>query len=811
MDDFVRDTLAKAGLSDLIKVFKDEGIDTETFYMLQDADIEKLIPKMGSRLKFKKLIRRLKAEQTPNESPNHFPTHGHQKGEEETGMTEVLPSTSDTGKRKSGQQLGSKGQPAAKRKCETNSSTETEAKMLNTVRNTMGDIYAMLQDDSDLNKILKTKIKNLETEKKELVGVFGKTGAGKTSLINAVLEEKNLLPSGSVSACTSVMIKVEGNRQNEKYEAEIEFISPEDWEDELGSLFSIIKKGNQETEDNVDDSDEEHHDAADKLSALYEDEWKEKSCEQLMETKYFKEIPEFLCSTSKTLIFESAKDLSTDIVKYTRDAAKNEDYDKIKKWYWPLVKCVTVRVPDNPFLQHVTLVDLPGNGDRNKSRDTMWKGIVGDCSTVWVVTEINRAASEQESWDILKNVASQIGNGGECRHIHIVCTKSDDIDDSHELTKAETQALILKRNAKAKLSVGKELNKLEKIKKHFSDECFQVFTVSSREFFRKRDLSPEDTEIPKLQEFLQNLNDCHSETLNYVSGAHGILSLIHGANLRKQDDRIKEVFEALEKNLTLQTKSIKNEMMKIFKVFEERLQEGVERSKNSYGNILTSTLYPRKRDGRGFHKQLKKAVENGGVCRPKKGREMNINMNLTSPLTDSIDEEFRTTFPNDGKCGPFKGVIYGFSIVTKELKEKYKDVELQLISLESEEERLKISLNKSIRKGKKTVYRSLAKTIGETMQDCYNKAAAFRGTGTLQNMRDTIEKHVHRSKKTMFEEAKKVMMNHLDNLMVDVLKTLEDTMRESIELSLKTDDLSLPDVSAQLEMVQKLRDELRSC
>ena len=44
--------------------------------------------------------------------------------------------------------------------------------------------------------------------------------------------------------------------------------------------------------------------------------------------------------------------------------------------YWPLVKCVTVRVPKKDLLQHVTLVDLPGTGDRNKSRDEMWKEVI---------------------------------------------------------------------------------------------------------------------------------------------------------------------------------------------------------------------------------------------------------------------------------------------------------------------------------------------------------------------------------------------------------------------------------------------------
>lgn len=115
--------------------------------------------------------------------------------------------------------------------------------------------------------------------------------------------------------------------------------------------------------------------------------------------------------------------------------------------------------PQNHLLQHVTLVDLPGNGDRNKGRDQMWKQvisahsfnrkrwcvyktlvnnyhgisyapqIVGNCSTVWIVSEINRAASEQESWEVLKRAGSLPGNGGKCQRIHFICTKCDHIDD----------------------------------------------------------------------------------------------------------------------------------------------------------------------------------------------------------------------------------------------------------------------------------------------------------------------------------------------------------------------------------------------
>ncbi len=67
----------------------------------------------------------------------------------------------------------------------------------------------------------------MEIDKRELVGVFGKTGAGKSSLINAVIQEENLLPTGIISACTSVMIEVEANTESQKYEAHIKFITEE--------------------------------------------------------------------------------------------------------------------------------------------------------------------------------------------------------------------------------------------------------------------------------------------------------------------------------------------------------------------------------------------------------------------------------------------------------------------------------------------------------------------------------------------------------------------------------------------------------
>ncbi|XP_007573113.1 nuclear GTPase SLIP-GC-like [Poecilia formosa] len=808
MDDFVRDKLRQWGLSAWIYRFRDQEIDTESFFGLEDEDIKDLIPKVGPRVRFKRRLKSLRQQHKQNQETEFVPP---EEMETSSYLNEFSASTSGTAKRKLEPEFeSSEEKPAAKQHC--GAVPFSEARILSDVKKIMVHIHSKLfqQDNNKLNNFLKNEITKLSTDKREMVGVFGKTGAGKSSLINAVIGQANLLPIGDLNACTSVMIKVEANMED-KYEAEIEFITKEEWQDEVWSMWQYLcdhKDQENDDEDGCqDDSDDnDDDDYENKLSALYGKDRKQTKPDEFMDPKNFREIPEFLQSKTKTLTFHSAEMLSEGIAKYTKNDPKQGEGKKLKRLYWPLVKCVTVKVPNIPLLQHVTLVDLPGNGDRNKSRDQMWKEIVGKCSTVWIVADITRSASEIESWQILKSTASLMGNGGECQNIHFICTKSDVFEDFRQHTAEDRLNLILDRNMNTKLAVKEEFKKLHNVKKHFSEDNFEVFTVSSKEFLVGE--LKEHSEIPKLQKVLQDLNDCHSETLNYVSGAYGILSLIQGTSLRGTGGKTEDVYDELEKNKNSQLELIKKSLDETYSDFEKCLNEGVEKSKSCCENTLRTVLYPR-RSSRAFWRTLQCVVQNGGIYKPRKKQEINLNMKLTSPLANSIDEEFRKTFPTKGKNGPFNGVINKFSLDTEKLKSKYSGVDLLLNFLKTEEEKIQSELNKVIRDRKKTVYNSLTKTIEESMQECYKKSAGFSKTDTLKNIRETIETHVKKSKDTMFDKAKDVMLTELKSLEDDIVESVKSTMEECLELSFRTDDHSIPDVSTELGIVEKLYDELK--
>ena len=81
------------------------------------------------------------------------------------------------------------------------------------------------------------------SQKRTVAGVMGSTGAGKSSVINAVLGGEMLVPTNCMRACTAVITEIAYNDSQDPealYRAKVEFISKEDWRKELTIMFSDL-------------------------------------------------------------------------------------------------------------------------------------------------------------------------------------------------------------------------------------------------------------------------------------------------------------------------------------------------------------------------------------------------------------------------------------------------------------------------------------------------------------------------------------------------------------------------------------------
>ncbi|KAJ8333138.1 hypothetical protein SKAU_G00420340, partial [Synaphobranchus kaupii] len=208
--------------------------------------------------------------------------------------------------------------------------------------------------------------------------------------------------------------------------------------------------------ENTED-DEMVQTAKEKIRAIYGEE----GLKNYRELVGAKEFPEILATGRMTKDFDTAKELSQSIGCYIRSDKRTGEQQ-----FWPLVKRVTISLPKSPaLLEGIVLVDLPGAGDVSKHRSEMWKECLSQCSSVWIVNEINRALSEKVANEIFDKSLRTVAGGGECHNITFIATKTDvinpeEIRENYHLTdedldiesnivdpeRREKQACILFRN-----------------------------------------------------------------------------------------------------------------------------------------------------------------------------------------------------------------------------------------------------------------------------------------------------------------------------------------------------------------------------
>ncbi|XP_061468278.1 nuclear GTPase SLIP-GC [Rhineura floridana] len=251
------------------------------------------------------------------------------------------------------------------------------------------------------------------------IAVVGNTGAGKSCLLNALLDEEAVLPTSAMRACTAVVVGISRAAGGSPYEAEVEFLSHEEWYKELKALLEDMKDKSGNLKKRCPDRKTEAGAAYSRVKAVYG------RVDELGKLEDMQEVTQHL-GTVKHICAETATDFRTNIEKFI-DSQTDSLREMKGGEFWPIVKCVRIRVAKAEVLKTgAVLVDLPGIRDSNAARDGAAKEYLKNCNAVWVVASITRAVDDKTAKEMLSaNLRRQLLMDGQYGSLAFVCTKTD--------------------------------------------------------------------------------------------------------------------------------------------------------------------------------------------------------------------------------------------------------------------------------------------------------------------------------------------------------------------------------------------------
>ncbi|KAI0538109.1 hypothetical protein GGR58DRAFT_513346 [Xylaria digitata] len=289
--------------------------------------------------------------------------------------------------------------------------------------------------DRWINAIISLRAHTAPT--RTIVGVVGNTGAGKSSVINALLDEERLLPTNCLRACTASPTEISFNYSDdpqELYRAEIEFISTEEWIRELQILFSDLldDKGKVCREATKTDSDAGV--AYAKVKAVYPNKTREMLAQASPKDLANEPGVHAILGTTKVLKKETAKEIYQEMQHYvdskeksTGSISKKERADALME-YWPLIKVVRIFTKANALSTGAVVVDLPGVQDSNAARAAVAANYMKSCTGLWIVAPITRAVDDKTAKTLLgDSFKRQLKYDGTYSAVSFICSKTDDI------------------------------------------------------------------------------------------------------------------------------------------------------------------------------------------------------------------------------------------------------------------------------------------------------------------------------------------------------------------------------------------------
>ncbi|XP_008826359.1 nuclear GTPase SLIP-GC [Nannospalax galili] len=662
------------------------------------------------------------------------------------------------------------------------------------------------------------------------VGLLGSTGAGKSSLINALIQQAMFLPVSGESICTSCIVQV-SSVCCEQYEAKIHLLSDQEWKEELRNLTKLLHRTEEPSEEaDMWDKDDAVEEAAWKLQMVYGSGAERQSFEDLLRTKPRGKIP---TSRIITLKAEEAEELSVKLDPYIRTQRRHWDREPAETRMWPLIKYVEVILPKSALLpEGVVLVDIPGTGDFNSKRDEMWKKTIDKCSVIWVICDIERVSGGRTHEDLL-NESIKACQRGFCRDVALVITKTDKLHLAEYLRerKMGNQAIqsqreaVLQRNEIIKLQRNRILKEKLKRKLPADSRVLEtsdlVCTVSAQEYWQQAVLTEEETEIPKLREYIRKrlLDKKRRLVTKFVTEAFGLLLLTDSFN--STENLLNEHLNAsgLRRFVEERAELLEKGIEQCFAHMERPLQEGVQVARASYRRIL-STCLVRSKGNQGFHQTLKAVCLKNGVYASRTLARIDLNEAISQPIYDQIDPVFGGIFRDGKQAGP--ALMLYIDAFKHSLEERMAQIGIRngwiydgykKSFLIQEISSILGGLEGHILRRKRRIYESVTISIQNDLKPCYEDAAQITGRKACERMKDAIRRGVERQvAEGMFERAQERMQHQFRQLKHGIIEKVKASIATMLTLaSSQSDGLckELADVRNEYKEMEKLHRSLR--
>lgn len=280
-----------------------------------------------------------------------------------------------------------------------------------------------------INNLIKQAVKT-----KTVIGVVGNTGAGKSSVINALLNEERLVPTNCMRACTAVVTEISYNyEETYPYCAQIEFISPADWRKELETLFQDLLDGDGKLSRDCTNEDTDAGIAYAKIKAVYPRKTKEDIANSSIQTM-LQEVSHILGKsreiheTDSLVFYRKLQSFVDSKEKSTGNKDKDKKKERKEMEVWPLIRVVRIYVKSRALATGAVIVDLPGVHDANAARAAVAEGYMKQCTGLWIVAPINRAVDDKAAKSLLgESFKRQLKMDGGFNSVTFICSKTDDI------------------------------------------------------------------------------------------------------------------------------------------------------------------------------------------------------------------------------------------------------------------------------------------------------------------------------------------------------------------------------------------------